>query len=55
MAENAANFTKVYHIKPSVLEVIAQKSLNDTIYPAFERTCIVSISTNNYVLTNYSF
>lgn len=42
MAENAANFTKTFQIKPSVLEIIAQKSLNDTLYPAFERTCLVS-------------
>lgn len=42
MAENAANFTKTFHIKPSIFEIIAQKSLNDTLFPAFQRTSLVS-------------
>lgn len=52
MAENAANFTKIYHIKPSILEVIAHKSLNDTLYPAFERTCRVNITLEGYFVDN---
>lgn len=44
MAENAANFTRTYQVKPSILEVIAQKSLNDTLYPAFEKTCQVKFN-----------
>lgn len=42
MAENAANFTKLHQIKPSILELIAQKSLDDTLYPAFKKICQVS-------------
>lgn len=50
MAENAANFTRILDVKPSILEVIAQKSLNDTLYPAFEQISQVSYSIINYLL-----
>lgn len=37
MAQHAANFTFTPQNKPSILEVIAQKSLNDTLYPAWKK------------------
>lgn len=41
MAENAANFTVTYQSKPSIFEVIAQKSLNDVVHPALQRIALV--------------
>ncbi|RZC34786.1 peroxisome assembly protein 12 [Asbolus verrucosus] len=40
MAENAANFTFTSHNKPSIFEVIAQKSLNDTLHPALQKIAL---------------
>ncbi|CAG9854788.1 unnamed protein product [Phyllotreta striolata] len=40
MAEHAANFTFTYQNKPSILEVIAQKSLHDTLHPALQRIAL---------------
>lgn len=37
MIENAANFTRTFQIKPSIFEVLAQKSLNETLYPALQK------------------
>lgn len=56
MAENAANFTRILDVKPSILEVIAQQSLNDTLYPAFERASQVSFTINNcHLMIIFSF
>lgn len=41
MAENAANFTFTDQNKPSIFEIIAQKSLNDTLHPALQRIALV--------------
>lgn len=41
MAVNAANFTATLQVKPSIFEVIAQQSLNDTLHPALERISLV--------------
>lgn len=46
MAENAANVTKTYQIRPSILEVLAQQSLNETLYPVFQRVFYVCGITN---------
>ncbi|XP_066153850.1 peroxisome assembly protein 12 [Euwallacea fornicatus] len=40
MAENAANFTTTIHNRPSIFEIIAQKSLNDTLYPALQKVAL---------------
>ncbi|CAG9767695.1 unnamed protein product [Ceutorhynchus assimilis] len=40
MAENAANFTTTYQSKPSIFEVIAEKSLDDTLYPALQKVAL---------------
>ncbi|XP_050313615.1 peroxisome assembly protein 12 [Anthonomus grandis grandis] len=40
MAEHAANFTSTFENKPSIFEVIAQKSLHDTLYPAFQKIAL---------------
>ncbi|KAJ8953642.1 hypothetical protein NQ314_007249 [Rhamnusium bicolor] len=40
MAENAANFTFTYQNKPSIFEIIAQKSLNDTLHPALQKIAL---------------
>ncbi|CAG9818722.1 unnamed protein product [Phaedon cochleariae] len=45
MAENAANFTSTFQNRPSIFEVIAQKSLNDTVYPALQKVALV-LATN---------
>ncbi|XP_072394885.1 peroxisome assembly protein 12 [Diabrotica undecimpunctata] len=45
MAEHAANFTFTYQDTPSILEVIAQHSLNETLHPALQRLALV-LSTN---------
>lgn len=41
MAENAANFTFTFQNKPSIFEVIAQKSLHDTLHPALQKIALV--------------
>lgn len=41
MAEHAANFTSTYQNKPSLFEVIAQKSLHDTLHPALQKIALV--------------
>lgn len=43
MAEHAANFTSTYQNKPSLFEVIAQKSLHDTLHPALQKIALVGI------------
>ncbi|XP_063922295.1 peroxisome assembly protein 12 [Zophobas morio] len=40
MAENAANFTFTTQNKPSIFEVIASKSLNDTLHPALQKVAL---------------
>ncbi|KAG5881703.1 hypothetical protein JTB14_006561 [Gonioctena quinquepunctata] len=45
MVENAANFTFTYQHQPSIFEIIAQKSLNDTLHPALQKIALV-LSTN---------
>lgn len=40
MVENAANFTQTLQNKPSIFEVLAQKSLNDTLYPALQKVAL---------------
>ncbi|XP_066251862.1 peroxisome assembly protein 12 [Euwallacea similis] len=40
MAESAANFTTTVQNKPSIFEIIAQKSLNDTLYPALQKVAL---------------
>nr|CAH7746480.1 unnamed protein product [Callosobruchus chinensis] len=45
MAENAANFTATLQAKPSIFEIIAQKSLSDTLQPAFRKLAEV-LATN---------
>ncbi|XP_056648083.1 peroxisome assembly protein 12 isoform X2 [Diorhabda sublineata] len=45
MAENAANFTFTLQNRPSILEVIAQQSLNNTLHPAFQKIALF-LSTN---------
>ncbi|CAH0548690.1 unnamed protein product [Brassicogethes aeneus] len=40
MAENAANFTQILQEKPSIFEIIAQKSLHDTLHPALQRVAL---------------
>ncbi|XP_057668896.1 peroxisome assembly protein 12 [Diorhabda carinulata] len=45
MAENAANFTFTPQNRPSILEVIAQQSLNNTLHPAFQKIALF-LSTN---------
>ncbi|KAJ8980407.1 hypothetical protein NQ317_009402 [Molorchus minor] len=40
MAENAANFTFTYQNRPSIFEIIAQKSLNDTLHPALQKIAL---------------
>ncbi|XP_018562005.1 peroxisome assembly protein 12 [Anoplophora glabripennis] len=40
MAENAANFTFTFQNKPSIFEIIAQKSLNDTLHPALQKIAL---------------
>lgn len=37
MAEKVAHFTSTLEVTPSLFEVIAQKSLNDTLYDAFRK------------------
>lgn len=43
MAEQAAHFAATFQAKPSIFEVIAQHSLNETLHPAFERLIRVNI------------
>ena len=43
MAENAANFTFTTQNKPSIFEVIASKSLNDTLHPALQKVALVRL------------
>lgn len=45
MAENAANFTATFQSKPSIFEVLAQKSLNETLHPALQKVALF-LSTN---------
>ncbi|XP_023029936.1 peroxisomal biogenesis factor 12 isoform X2 [Leptinotarsa decemlineata] len=45
MVENAANFTSTFENRPSIFEIVAQKSLNDTLYPALQKIALV-LSTN---------
>ncbi|CAH1993461.1 unnamed protein product [Acanthoscelides obtectus] len=45
MAENAANLTATLQVKPSIFEIIAQKSLNDILQPAFRKLAEV-LATN---------
>jgi len=45
MAENAANFTTTFQSKPSIFEIIAQKSLNETLHPALQKVALL-LSTN---------
>ncbi|KAF7282103.1 peroxisomal biogenesis factor 12 [Rhynchophorus ferrugineus] len=45
MSINAANFTQTVQNKPSIFEIIAQKSLNDTLYPALQKVALF-LSTN---------
>lgn len=56
MSINAANFTHTFQNKPSIFEIIAQKSLNDTLYPALQKVALF-LSTNFpkklYFLNNY--
>ncbi|KAJ8956382.1 hypothetical protein NQ318_015120 [Aromia moschata] len=40
MAENAANFTFTYQNKPSIFEIVAQKTLNDTLHPALQKIAL---------------
>lgn len=40
MAENAANFTFTFQNKPSIFEIVAQKSLNDTLHPALQKIAL---------------
>ncbi|XP_044260896.1 peroxisome assembly protein 12 [Tribolium madens] len=40
MAENAANFTFTSQNKPSIFEIIASKSLNDTLHPALQKIAL---------------
>ncbi|XP_044763306.1 peroxisome assembly protein 12 [Coccinella septempunctata] len=56
MAYYAANFTTTSQSKPSFLEVLAQDSLSDVLYPAF-RTLISNSSsgTNNWLLHHEYF
>ncbi|KAL1502651.1 hypothetical protein ABEB36_007765 [Hypothenemus hampei] len=40
MAVNAANFTTTFQNKPSIFEILAQKSLNETLHPAFQKVAL---------------
>lgn len=47
MAHYAANFTSTTQSKPSVLEILAQDSLSEVLYPAI-RTLISVLDLMNY-------
>ncbi|KAJ8917239.1 hypothetical protein NQ315_002256 [Exocentrus adspersus] len=40
MAENAANFTFTFQTRPSIFEIVAQKSFNDTLHPALQKIAL---------------
>ncbi|KAL3270506.1 hypothetical protein HHI36_021046 [Cryptolaemus montrouzieri] len=44
MALYAANFTTTLQNKPSILEILAQKSLNETLYPALQKVVLAIYS-----------
>lgn len=50
MAEKVANFTSTTDVKPSIFELIAQKSLNDTLYDAFQKLVEVIKSKESYFI-----
>lgn len=52
MAENAANFTATFQNKPSLFEILAQKSLDDTLYPALQK---VALFLSSNFPTKFSF
>lgn len=43
MAEKAAHFASTLEAKPSLFEVVAQKSLNDTLHPALQKLAEVRL------------
>ncbi|KAK4878832.1 hypothetical protein RN001_011338 [Aquatica leii] len=40
MAANVAHYTATYDVKPSIFDVIAHRSLNDVIHPAFRKIAL---------------